>query len=104
MTIEERPRAERAANLAVIAGILIRCFLWGILLLSAWFFCFAFAGDGMYRLHSRWFMISRQSFDTLHYAGMAFLKISLFLFFLFPYIAVRLALKQRMNEQDRPKD
>ncbi len=85
--------------LQITASILIRCFLGGILLLSVWFFCFVFAADWMYRLHSQWFTISRQSFDTLHYAGMAFMKISLFLFFLFPYVAVRLVLKQRKNRQ-----
>ena len=85
--------------LEIAASILIRCFLAGILLLSVWFLCFVFAGDGMYQLHSRWFMIPRQSFDALHYAGMAFMKISLILFFLFPYIAIRLAIKQRKHEQ-----
>jgi hypothetical protein len=81
---------ERAARLEVIAGILIRCFLGGIVLLSAWFLCFAFAGDCIYRLHSRWFSIPRPAFDTLHYALMGLTKIALILFFLLPWIAIRL--------------
>jgi hypothetical protein len=86
---------EHAARLDVIAGILIRSFLGGIALLTVWFFCFVLAGDCIYRLHSRWFAIPRQAFDTLHYALMAATKISLILFFLLPWIAIRLVSKQK---------
>jgi hypothetical protein len=53
-------------------------------LLTVWFLCFAFAGDCIYPLHSRWFTIPRPAFDTLHYALMALTKIALLLFFLLP--------------------
>ncbi len=89
------PQSELAARLEVIAGILIRCFLGGILLLSVWFLCFALAGDWIYQLHSRWFAIPRPAFDTLHYALMAVTKIALLLFFLLPWIAIRLISKKK---------
>jgi hypothetical protein len=91
----KEPLPEFAARLDVISGILIRCFLGGILLLTAWFFCFAFAGDWIYQLHSRWFAIPRQAFDALHYALMAATKIVLILFFLLPWIAIRLVSKKK---------
>jgi uncharacterized membrane protein YedE/YeeE len=86
---------ELAARLDVIAGILIRCFLGGIALLTAWFLFFVLAGDCIYQLHSRWFAIPREAFHTLHYALMAATKITLILFFLLPWIAIRLVLKQK---------
>ena len=78
-----------------IAGILIRCLLGGMALLVVWFAMFVFAGDWIYQVHSRWFQIPRQTFDAIHYAGMAVTKIAIILFFLLPWIAIKLASKKR---------
>ncbi len=74
----------------VMAGILIRCFLGGMALLIVWFAGFSIAGDWIYQIHSRWFQIPRQTFDAIHYAGMAVTKITIILFFLLPWIAIKL--------------
>jgi heme/copper-type cytochrome/quinol oxidase subunit 2 len=96
----KEPQPEHAACLDVIAGLLIRCFLGGILLLTVWFLCFVFAGDWIYQLHSRWFAISRQELNAIHYSLMAVTKITLVLFFLLPYIAIRLVAKKRENKKE----
>jgi hypothetical protein len=83
-------QADIQKPLDVIAGILIRCFLGGMLLLVVWFAWFVFAGDWIYQVHSRWFQIPRQSFDAIHYTGMAVTKIAIILFFLLPWIAIKL--------------
>lgn len=57
-------------------------------LLYLWFFFFAFAHGWMYRLHSRWFKLSVERFDSIHYAGMAVYKIGLFVFNLVPYLVL----------------
>jgi hypothetical protein len=44
----------------------------------------------MYRFHSKWFKISVEKFDDIHYSGMAFFKIAIFLFNLVPYLALRI--------------
>jgi uncharacterized membrane protein YedE/YeeE len=88
-------KPEFADRLDVIAGILIRSFLGGIALLTVWFLCFVLAGDCIYQLHSRWFAIPREAFNALHYALMAATKITLILFFLIPWIAIRLVLKKK---------
>lgn len=59
----------------------------GILLL--WFVIFALAHDWMYRLHGKWFSISLNNFDAVHYAGMAIFKIGIILFNLVPYLVLR---------------
>jgi len=82
-------QADIQKPLDVIAGILIRCFLGGVVLLMVWFAGFAAAGDWIYQVHSRWFHIPRPSFDAIHYAGMAVTKIAIILFFLLPWIAIK---------------
>ncbi len=61
---------------------------YGILML--WFVAFTLAHDSLYRLHARWFRISVEQFDTVHYTGMAIYKIGVLLLNLAPYIALRL--------------
>jgi hypothetical protein len=42
----------------------------------------------MFRLHGRWFRLSAEHFDTVHYGGMAVYKIGVLLFNLAPYAAL----------------
>ena len=61
---------------------------YGILLL--WFLVFWFGHVWMFRLHSRWFHLSKERFDSIHYASMAAYKLGILLLNLTPYIALRL--------------
>lgn len=61
---------------------------YGVLLI--WFIVFLCAHDGIQRLHGRWFSLSRDQFDSLHYLGMAIYKIGIILFNLVPYIVLRI--------------
>jgi hypothetical protein len=61
---------------------------YGILLL--WFLVFWFGHDWMFRLHSRWFYLSKERFDSIHYASMAAYKLGILLLNLTPYVALRL--------------
>lgn len=69
-------------------------FLWCALInygvLVIWFLVFILARDFMQRLHGRWFQLSRQQFDVIHYAGMAVFKLGIILFNLVPYVALRI--------------
>jgi hypothetical protein len=53
-----------------------------------WFFFIVFAHDWTYRLHSRWFKMTIERFDSIHYAGMALYKIGTLMFNLVPYLAL----------------
>ena len=59
---------------------------YGVLLV--WFLVFVFAHDWMQRLHSRWFRLSRDQFDALHYAGMSVFNIGIILFNLVPFVVL----------------
>lgn len=55
---------------------------YGVLLV--WFLFFMLAHDWMQRLHGRWFRISAEQFDAIHYAAMAIYKVGVLLFNLVP--------------------
>ena len=61
---------------------------YGVMLV--WFLFFILARDFMHRLHGRWFRLSREQFDMVHYAGMAIFKLGIILFNLLPYVALRI--------------
>jgi hypothetical protein len=74
----------------VARGVLGWCFIFNMALLLWWFFFFAFAHDLMYRMHGRWFKIPVETFDSIHYAGMAVYKIFIFACIAVPYVALRI--------------
>jgi len=61
-------------------------------LLLVWFLAFVWLHDWMYRQHGRWFTLSLERFDAIHYVGMALFKMSVVMLNLVPYLALRLAL------------
>ena len=67
--------------------------LWALLLnysiLLLWFAMFRYWHDGLYRLHTRWFGLSPETFDAIHYGGMAVYKIGIFLLNLTPWLALQ---------------
>ncbi|MHB9799478.1 DUF6868 family protein [Pseudomonas sp. MT3] len=73
-----------------IKPFLLYCTLINYVILLIWFAAFSFAHDGLYRLHSRWFKISPEHFDALHYGGMAVYKIGVLVLNLAPLIALHL--------------
>lgn len=77
-----------------VAGVLIRCFFLTIALLLVWFIFFTVAGGFVYALHARWFDLEWYDLNWFFYVGMAVLKIIAFVFFLFPYIAIRLVMRK----------
>lgn len=59
-------------------------------ILTLWYFLVVFAHNWIYQLHGKWFKLSEERFDTIHYAGMAFYKISIFLFNLTPFLTLQI--------------
>ncbi len=59
-------------------------------LLIWWLLFLIFAHDWAYRLHSKWFVLSIEKFDGIHYAAIAFFKLSVLLFNIVPYLALRI--------------
>jgi hypothetical protein len=73
-----------------VLNVLLWCAVmnYGVLLL--WVLLFTQAHDWMYRWHCRWFRLSTEQFDGIHYALIGLFKLGIFLFNLVPYVALRI--------------
>lgn len=73
-----------------LIAFLAWCTVLNYAVLLAWFGMLVMAHDWMFRFHSRWFALSRERFDSIHYGGMALYKIAVLLFNLVPLVALNL--------------
>ena len=64
------------------------CSIFSYSLLLIWAGLLIFAKDWLYQLHSRWFQLDRQYFDTIHYCCIAAFKMMAILFNIIPYFAL----------------
>jgi hypothetical protein len=84
--------------LQAFAAILIRSFLIGLAFLLLWFLLYLIAPGWMFETNAKWFNIGRRDFDLINYFGMGFMKISILLFFFFPYLAIRSMLRRKKGK------
>jgi Family of unknown function (DUF6868) len=70
--------------------VLLWCVGLNYLVLLVWFGVFVSAHDWMYGMHTRWFKLSVETFDALHYAGLSAYKIGIILLNLVPLVALYL--------------
>jgi len=85
--------------LEVMGQVLIRCFIMGFIVLVFWLGALSLAGDLAYSVHSKIVLpITLEQFYFIHYAGMLMTKTAISVLFLFPYIAIRLVLGNRVKQ------
>ena len=77
-------------SIDLMLGVLGWAAIINFAVLCLWVGIFVFAHSWLYGLHGKIFKISIETFDAIHYGAMAFYKLSIFLFFLAPYIALTL--------------
>ena len=77
-----------------LSRVFLWCFILTLALLLFWFAIFALAGGWVYELHSNWFDLDWYDINRVFYVGMAALKLAAFVFFLFPFIAIRIVLRK----------
>ena len=77
-------------SLDLARDILLWCTVINYAVLVLWFLVFRSAHGWMYRLHGRWFRLSPEQFDAIHYGAMAAYKIGILLLNLVPYVALRI--------------
>lgn len=85
-------------TIEMVRSALLWCAVINYGILLVWFLFFILAHDWMYLLHARWFRLSVEQFDMLHYAGMSIFKIGIILLNLVPYVALHLSLKTKRTE------
>jgi hypothetical protein len=84
-------RSEFMMTIAILRDFLLWCAIVNYAALLSWFLAFTFAHRSLYQLHARWFRLSANQFDVIHYSGMAVYKIAALSLNLAPYIALRIA-------------
>jgi uncharacterized protein DUF6868 len=77
-------------NIETVRRVLLWCTIINYGILLVWFLLFMLAHNWMYQFHGRWFQLSVEQFDMLHYAGMSVYKLGIILLNLVPYIALRI--------------
>ena len=80
--------------LDTVAKILLRCAVLGFVLLFLWFGVYSLAPAA---LRGGLFGLTSHEVDLIHYCGIGFTKILVLLFFVFPYISIRLVLRQKTS-------
>ena len=73
-------------DLATLRTVLIWSLVVNYAVLLVWFTVLVFGHDVIYRMHTRWFRLSRESFDALHYGAMAFYKLGILLLNVAPLV------------------
>jgi hypothetical protein len=71
-----------------IKELLLYSLAFNYVILLIWFGVFSLGHDWMYRLHSRWFNLSAETFDALHYGSMAVYKIGILMLNIAPLVAL----------------
>ncbi|MDA5194042.1 DUF6868 family protein [Govanella unica] len=77
-------------TLPELSHFLLCCTILNYVILVLWFLVFLCVHDGLERLHSRWFQMTRGQFDAIHYGAMAVYKIGILLLNLVPYVVLQL--------------
>jgi hypothetical protein len=72
-----------------LAGVLLRCFIYGFILVLWWAAMVLVAGDLIFDVQRRVFDLTRHEFNLINYCGIGLLKILVFLGFFIPWLAVR---------------
>jgi hypothetical protein len=78
-------------SIDMVRKVLLWCAVINYGILLAWFWFFILAHDWLYLFHSRWFHLSVEQFDMLHYAGMSVFKLGILLLNVVPWIALHIA-------------
>ena len=77
-------------TMEMIRSALGWCILINFGVLLWWFAWFTLAHNWVYRVHGKWFKMSVEQFDAIHYGGMTVFKLCILVFNLAPYLALHI--------------
>jgi len=81
--------------LEAIAKILLRCWLFGFILLLFWWGAITLSGDLVLGVHGDMFGLTRSQLNVIHYCGILLTKLVVGVFLFIPWVSVRLVLRKR---------
>ncbi|MBX3323860.1 MAG: hypothetical protein KF757_12810 [Phycisphaeraceae bacterium] len=75
-------------TLELVRELLLWCTIVNAAILIVWFALFTLARGWIKRLHGRWFRLSDEQFDAIHYLGLMLYKLGIFVFNLVPMLVL----------------
>jgi len=75
-------------TIQTLREFLLWCAVINIGILMCWGLMFLLVHDWIYRMHGKFFKLSVETFDAIHYSGIAVYKIAIFMFSIVPYLAL----------------
>ena len=88
-------RTQTTELLEAVARILLRCWIFGFIVLLFWLGAVTLAGDLALGVHGDMFDLTRPQLNVIHYCGILLTKLAVGLFFFIPWVSIRLVLKRR---------
>ena len=74
----------------IFRDVLAWCSVINLGFLLFWFLLLLLAHDFVYRFHGKWFKLSVERFDAIHYALIGVFKLGIIVFNIVPYFALRI--------------
>lgn len=81
-------REEKMMDIEILTRFFMWCAIINAGLLTFSFLIAAFAGDFVYRIHSRWFPMPREKFNVVFYSFVGAYKIFVYVFNIVPWVAL----------------
>ena len=80
--------------LEAVARILLRCWIFGVILLLFWWGAITLAGDLTLGVHGEMFDLTRPQLNVIHYCGLLLTKLVVGVFFFIPWVSIRMVLRK----------
>lgn len=77
-----------------LAKVLLRCWIISFALGLFSFVVFMLTGEIIDKIHGKMFGLSAHELDLIIYCGLGLFKLFVFVFFLFPWLAIRMVLRK----------
>jgi len=77
-------------TIEIFRDVLGWCSVINLGILLFWLSWLQLGHDWVYQFHGKWFKLSMERFDTIHYTLFGFFKIGIILFNIVPYLALRI--------------
>jgi hypothetical protein len=75
-------------SIEILRSFLLWCGIINYGLLIVWALVFLLAHDWLHRLTNKFFRLSVEQFDVIHYTAITLYKVAIFFFYLIPFVAL----------------
>jgi hypothetical protein len=79
----------------ILGKILLRCWIIGFLMMLFSLVVFMLTGEVIYSIHGKMFGLSSHELDLIMYCGLGLFKVFVLIFFLLPWVSIKLVLRSR---------